>query len=94
MKRMRPNPSGSLRADLLRHLAAVTPGGYAVGKLIEAARRFLGYTTSKIAFATREGLFPAIGPMLLPFVIFVVLGKLLPPWPEREVVHATGEGRA
>jgi hypothetical protein len=33
---------------------------------------------------TREGLLPAIGLMLLPFVIFFVLIKLLPPWPERE----------
>jgi len=58
------------------------------------SKSFLGYTTYKVAFATREGLFPAIGLMLLPFVIFVVLVKLLPPWPEGEVVHATGEGRA
>jgi len=58
------------------------------------SKSFLGYTTYKVAFATREGLFPAIGLMLLPFVIFVVLVKLLPPWPEREVIHATGEGRA
>src|ERR1051326_1504773 len=54
------------------------------------SKSFLGYTTYKVAFATREGLFPAIGLMLLPFVIFIVLVKLLPPWPEREVVHATG----
>ena len=61
------------------------------------SKSFLGYTTYKVAFATREGLFPAIGLMILPFVIFVVLVKLLPPWPESEVVHATratGEGRA
>jgi hypothetical protein len=31
-------------------------------------------------YATREGLLPAIGLMLLPFAIFVVLVKLLPPW--------------
>jgi Ni/Fe-hydrogenase subunit HybB-like protein len=48
------------------------------------SKSFLGYTTYKIDFVTREGLLPAIFLMLLPFVIFVVLVKLLPPWPERE----------
>ena len=48
------------------------------------SKSFLGYTTYKVDFVTREGLLPAIGLMLLPFVIFVVLVKLLPPWPERE----------
>jgi hypothetical protein len=33
---------------------------------------------------TREGLVPAIGLMLLPFAIFFVLIKLLPPWPARK----------
>jgi Ni/Fe-hydrogenase subunit HybB-like protein len=49
------------------------------------SKSFLGYTTYKMGFATREGLLPSIGLMLLPFVIFIVLVKLLPPWPEREV---------
>jgi Ni/Fe-hydrogenase subunit HybB-like protein len=48
------------------------------------SKSFLGYTTYKVALATREGLLPAVGLMLLPFVIFFVLIKLLPPWPERE----------
>ncbi|HUB83577.1 MAG TPA: NrfD/PsrC family molybdoenzyme membrane anchor subunit [Bryobacteraceae bacterium] len=48
------------------------------------SKSFLGYTSYKLDLVTREGLLPAIGLMLLPFVIFFVLVKLLPPWPERE----------
>ena len=48
------------------------------------SKSFLGYTTYKVDFVTREGLLPAIGLMILPFVIFVVLVKLLPPWQESE----------
>ena len=48
------------------------------------SKSFLGYTTYKVGLVTREGLLPAIGLMLLPFVIFFVLIKILPPWPERE----------
>ena len=44
------------------------------------SKSFLGYTTYKMAFATREGLLPAIILMVLPFVILWVLVKLLPPW--------------
>ena len=33
-----------------------------------------------MAFATREGLLPSIGLMILPFVILWGLVKLLPPW--------------
>lgn len=50
------------------------------------SKSFLGYTTYKMGFATREGLLPAIGLMILPFVILWVLVKLLPPWPE--LVHS------
>jgi Ni/Fe-hydrogenase subunit HybB-like protein len=46
------------------------------------SKSFLGYTTYKMEFATREGLLPAILLMILPFVILWVLVKLLPPWPE------------
>jgi len=46
------------------------------------SKSFLGYTTYKLEFATREGLLPAILLMILPFVILWVLVKLLPPWPE------------
>ena len=44
------------------------------------SKSFLGYTTYKMEFATREGLLPAILLMILPFVILAVLVKLLPPW--------------
>jgi hypothetical protein len=50
---------------------------------------------------TREGLLAAIALMLLPFVIFFVLVKILPPWWEGEAdeslrrLHAAaGVGRA
>ena len=46
------------------------------------SKSFLGYTTYKMAFATREGLLPALILMILPFVILWVLVKLLPPWLE------------
>src|SRR5271169_6270646 len=44
------------------------------------SKSFLGYTTYKMAFATKEGLLPAILLMLLPFGILWVLVKLLPPF--------------
>jgi Ni/Fe-hydrogenase subunit HybB-like protein len=44
------------------------------------SKSFLGYTTYKMGFATREGLLPAILVMLLPLVILAVLIKVLPPW--------------
>jgi predicted membrane protein len=44
------------------------------------SKSFLGYTTYKMAFATREGLVTAVLLMLLPFGILWVLAKLLPPW--------------
>jgi Ni/Fe-hydrogenase subunit HybB-like protein len=44
------------------------------------SKSFLGYTTYKMAFATKEGLLPAIVLMILPFVILWVLIRLLPPW--------------
>ena len=46
------------------------------------SKSFLGYTTYKMDFATREGLLPAIILLILPFIILWVLVKLLPPWPE------------
>jgi Ni/Fe-hydrogenase subunit HybB-like protein len=51
------------------------------------SKSFLGYTTYKVAFAAREGLIAASGLMLLPFVIFIVLVKLLPPWAEPQGAH-------
>jgi Ni/Fe-hydrogenase subunit HybB-like protein len=44
------------------------------------SKSFLGYTTYKMGFATREGMLPAILVMLLPFAILWALVKLLPPW--------------
>ena len=65
------------------------------------SKSFLGYTTYKIDLVTREGLLAAIALMLLPFVIFFVLVKILPPWRESEAdeslrrLHAAaGVGRA
>jgi len=47
------------------------------------SKSFLGYTTYKMEFVTREGLLPAIALMILPFPILWVLLKLLPPWEEK-----------
>jgi len=52
------------------------------------SKSFLGYTSYKMELVTREGLVPAIALMLLPFVIFFVLIKLLPPWQESEAHKA------
>jgi Ni/Fe-hydrogenase subunit HybB-like protein len=50
------------------------------------SKSFLGYTTYKMEFATREGLLPAILVMVLPFIILAGLIRLLPPWgAERDV---------
>jgi Ni/Fe-hydrogenase subunit HybB-like protein len=48
------------------------------------SKSFLGYTTYKMQFATREGLLPAIFLLLLPLAILWGLVKLLPPWPDEE----------
>ena len=44
------------------------------------SKSFLGYTTYKMGFATREGLLPAIVILILPFIILAVLVRILPPW--------------
>jgi Ni/Fe-hydrogenase subunit HybB-like protein len=44
------------------------------------SKSFLGYTSYKMEWATREGLLPAILLMILPFAILWVLIRLLPPW--------------
>ena len=49
------------------------------------SKSFLGYTTYKMELVTREGLVSAIALMVLPFVIFLVLVKLLPPWQEERL---------
>jgi len=46
------------------------------------SKSFLGYTTYKMGFATREGLLPALIIMVLPFIILSVLLRIFPPWPE------------
>lgn len=48
------------------------------------SKSFLGYTSYKMDFATREGMLPAVVLLGLPFVILYVLVKLLPPWPKSE----------
>jgi Ni/Fe-hydrogenase subunit HybB-like protein len=48
------------------------------------SKSFLGYTTYKLDFATREGLLSATIILLLPFLILWVLVKLLPPWSHQE----------
>ena len=45
------------------------------------SKSFLGYTSYKMAFATREGLLAAIVLLLLPFASLWGLLNLLPPWP-------------
>jgi Ni/Fe-hydrogenase subunit HybB-like protein len=48
------------------------------------SKSFLGYTTYKMALATREGLLVAIALAVLPLGILWVLVKLLPPWAEEQ----------
>jgi Ni/Fe-hydrogenase subunit HybB-like protein len=58
------------------------------------SKSFLGYTTYKMAFATREGLLTAIVLMLLPFAVLWFLVKLLPPWPDARVTSASATAPA
>ena len=55
------------------------------------SKSFLGYTSYKLEFATREGLLPSIVLMILPFVILWVLVKLLPPWSPADARTLGGE---
>jgi Ni/Fe-hydrogenase subunit HybB-like protein len=48
------------------------------------SKSFLGYTTYKMGFATREGLLPAVALVILPLIILYVLVKVLPPWHKSE----------
>jgi predicted membrane protein len=48
------------------------------------SKSFLGYTTYKMGFVTKEGLVPAVMLTLLPLLILWVLVKILPPWVEKE----------
>jgi Ni/Fe-hydrogenase subunit HybB-like protein len=62
------------------------------------SKSFLGYTTYKMEFATREGLLPAVVLMVLPFAILWALVRLLPPWPAEKLEtasdHASGSPAA
>ena len=49
------------------------------------SKSFLGYTTYKVAFATREGLGVSIVLLLLPFLLLAGLVRLLPPWPADQI---------
>ena len=53
------------------------------------SKSFLGFTTYKMGFATREGLLTAIILMLLPFIILWILVKLLPPWTDADSIPAS-----
>jgi Ni/Fe-hydrogenase subunit HybB-like protein len=48
------------------------------------SKSFLGYTTYKMHFATREGLLAAVMLLILPFVILGGLVRLLPPWADMQ----------
>jgi Ni/Fe-hydrogenase subunit HybB-like protein len=51
------------------------------------SKSFLGYTSYKVEFAAREGLLSAVALLILPFVLFFVLTKLLPPWQDNKVTE-------
>jgi len=51
------------------------------------SKSFLGYTTYKLEFATREGLLASIFLLVLPFGILSILAYLLPPWKEDEALE-------
>lgn len=53
------------------------------------SKSFLGYTSYKMEFVTREGLLPAIGLLILPCLILWALVKLLPPWPDQSAATTT-----
>ena len=56
------------------------------------SKSFLGYTSYKMGFVTREGLLPAVILLVLPLIILFVLIKILPPWHEENIgaLHADG----
>jgi Ni/Fe-hydrogenase subunit HybB-like protein len=56
------------------------------------SKSFLGYTTYKMGFVTKEGLLPAVVLSILPFVILWVLVKVLPPWHETAPLHQAAHG--
>ncbi|HET9387368.1 MAG TPA: hypothetical protein VFO67_19690, partial [Gemmatimonadales bacterium] len=58
------------------------------------SKSFLGYTTYKLEFATREGLGVSILLLILPFVLLAGLVRLLPPWPTTTVLREDGSTSA
>ena len=56
------------------------------------SKSFLGYTTYKMGFVTKEGMLPAIILVILPFAILYVLIKILPPWQEETAAMIQAEG--
>ena len=56
------------------------------------SKSFLGYTSYKMGFATREGLLPAVILLILPFLILAGLMRLLPPWADMERRPALAAG--
>ena len=52
------------------------------------SKSFLGYTSYKLEFATREGVLTAAILMIIPFFILWGLVKLLPPWQEHKAAGA------
>ncbi|MGA7886283.1 MAG: NrfD/PsrC family molybdoenzyme membrane anchor subunit [Acidobacteriaceae bacterium] len=56
------------------------------------SKSFLGYTTYKMALATREGLLVSISLTLLPLLFLAILVKLLPPWPKERYAPAVAPG--
>ena len=57
------------------------------------SKSFLGYTTYKMGFVTREGLLTAIVLTILPFIFLWVLVKILPPWPEKAWLASSASAR-
>jgi hypothetical protein len=55
-----------------------------------SSKSLLGYTPYKTGFATRGGLLTAIALLILPFVVSWVLVKLLLPWPDADLLPASG----
>ncbi len=53
------------------------------------SKSFLGYTTYKMGFVTREGLLVAIVLTILPFFILGALIKLFPPWLETRALDVS-----
>jgi Ni/Fe-hydrogenase subunit HybB-like protein len=56
------------------------------------SKSFLGYTTYKMDFVTKEGMLPAVVLLVLPFVILYALIKILPPWQEETAATIQADG--